>query len=146
MVNACKKNKNPIPEFRQEGSMFVATLKKRSVARAKKTTLKTTLKTTQLTTLKTTQQTTQQTTQEAMTVRVLQGVLQGNALRVALYLLQNPKAKIEKVMQEIQLTRDGVNYHLRQLKATVGLRREGALQDSVWKFVLPKRLLRRVTK
>ncbi len=118
--------------------MFVVTLKKRSVARAKTTTLKTTLKTTQ--------QTTQQTTQEAMTVRVLQGVLQGNALRVALYLLQNPKAKIEKVMQEIQLTRDGVNYHLRQLKATVGLRREGALQDSVWKFVLPKRLLRRVTK
>ena len=41
MLNACKKNKNPIPEFRQEGSMFVATLKKRSLARAKTTTLKT---------------------------------------------------------------------------------------------------------
>ena len=146
MVDACKKNKNPIPEFRQEGAMFVVTLKKKVAARRKttklKTTLKARLKTTQETTQETTQQTTQETTQEAVAIRVLQGVLRGNALRVALYLLQNPRTKIEKIMQEIELTRDGVNYHLRQLKATVGLCRDGALQDSIWKFNFPKRLLR----
>ena len=150
MVNACKKNKNPIPEFRQEGSMFVVTLKKRTVARAKKATLKTTLKTTQLTTHTTThtttQQTTQQATQEAFLIDVLGSILKGKTFRVALYVLQNSKAKIDDIMREIELTRDGVNYHIRILKKSVGLKRIGPKFDSVWKFVLPKRLLRRVTK
>ena len=130
--------------------MFVVTLKKRTVAKRKTTTLKTTLKTTQLTTQltthTTTQQTTQQATQEAFLIDVLGSILKGKTFRVALYVLQNSKAKIDDIMREIELTRDGVNYHIRILKKTVGLKRIGPKFDSVWKFVLPKRLLRRVTK
>lgn len=79
-------------------------------------------------------------------IDVLGSILKGKTFRVALYVLQNSKAKIDDIMREIELTRDGVNYHIRILKKTVGLKRSGPKFDSVWKFVLPKRLLRRVTK
>lgn len=79
-------------------------------------------------------------------IDVLGSILKGKTFRVALYVLQNSKAKIDDIMREIELTRDGVNYHIRILKKSVGLKRIGPKFDSVWKFVLPKRLLRRMTK
>ena len=79
-------------------------------------------------------------------IDVLGAVLKGKTFRVALYVLQNPKAKITDIMREIELTRDGVNYHIRVLKKTTGLKRIGPKFDSVWKFVLPKRLLRCAAK
>ena len=127
MIDACKKNGNPPPEFRQDGAMFVATIKKRVVKRVKKTTLKTTLKTTH--------KTTQQTTQEMHVVEEFQAKLNGTSLRVALLILQNPDVRIEDIMKEIELTRDGVNYQLRVLKQKVGLVREGGRKLGHWDFV-----------
>ena len=117
---------------------YRATLRKKSVARAKTTNRSTT----QQTKLKTTQQTTQQVD----LLEVVKSVLSGNSLRLALLVLQRPSVKIEEMATELELSRDGVNYHIRRLKQMVGLQREGAFQSSVWKFALPKRLLRRGVK
>ena len=143
MVDACKRNGNPPPEFRQEGSMFVAVLKRPTGRRekARRTTVqKTTQQTTQQTTYQTTQQTTQQASEEVRVLASLKSRLTGTALRLALYLMQNPTAKIDDIMTETGLSRDGVNYQIRMLKRKVGLSRSGAFQDSRWQFTLPKAL------
>ncbi len=143
MVDACKRNGNPPPEFRQEGLMFVAVLKRPTGRRkkARRTTVqKTTQQTTQQTTYQTTQQTTQQASEEVRVLASLKSRLTGTALRLALYLMQNPTAKIDDIMTETGLSRDGINYQIRMLKRKVGLSRSGAFQDSRWQFTLPKAL------
>ena len=89
----------------------------------------TTLKTTRKTTLHTTQHTTRQTT--------LQTTLHGTALKIAELMLSRPAIKIDEIASTVELTRDGVNYHIRKLKKLVGLRHEGADQAGHWEFANP---------
>ena len=77
---------------------------------------------------------------EAQLIANLKSRLKGNSLRLALYVMQNPVAKIEDLVAETGLSRDGVNYQIRMLKKKVGLSRSGAFQDSRWQFEFDKGL------
>ena len=76
------------------------------------------------TTLESSQETTEKTT--------LQTTLQGNALAIVELIKRNPEVKISEIAEHVGLTRDGVNYQIRQLKKLIDLRRDGSDKNGRW--------------
>lgn len=69
--------------------------------------------------------TTQETTQEnSATQEIGERILQ--------LVKSNPKITTVDMARALGLTRDGVNYHLRAMKAKGLLRREGATKNGIW--------------
>ncbi len=84
-----------------------------------------------------TQNTTLKTTRKTTLHATLHATLHGTALKIAELMLSRPAIKIDEIASTVGLTRDGVNYHIRQLKKLVGLRHEGADQAGHWEFANP---------
>lgn len=98
---------------------------------------KTTQETTQETVISpaTEQKTTQETTQESFTTqendtRACRAQKVGD--RILELVRVNPKIKTVEMAYMLGLTRDGVNYHLRTMKAKGLLRREGSTKNGYW--------------
>lgn len=53
--------------------------------------------------------------------------LNGSVRRIALLMVENSKIKIVDIVGKVGLTRDGVNYNIRKLKKSMGLRRVGSI-------------------
>ena len=45
---------------------------------------------------------------------------------------RNPEVKISEIAEHVGLTRDGVNYQIRQLKKLIDLRRDGSDKNGRW--------------
>ena len=76
------------------------------------------------TTLESSQETTEKTT--------LKTTLQGSALAIVELIKRNPEVKISEIAEHVGLTRDGVNYRIRQLKKLIGLRHDGSDKNGRW--------------
>ena len=66
----------------------------------------------------------------------LKTTLKTSAYKVAELLIDDPGIAIDSICKATGLTRDGVNYQIRVLKAQAGLRRIGGRKEGEWKFAM----------
>lgn len=96
----------------------------------------TTLKTTPMTTLKTAGTTLKETGTTLKPAKTtLKTTPKGTALKLVAAIMDDRSVTINRLMEIVGLSRDGVNYQLRSLKKTFGLMRIGGRKSGHWEFV-----------
>ena len=100
------------------------------------TTPKTTPKTTPQTTSKTTPKTTSKTTPKTTPKHCndFESVLRGTSLEICKLIMQQPSITVDGLATATGFTRNGIKYHIKRLKALVGLRRIGGRRAGKWKI------------
>ena len=96
------------------------------------TTPKTAPKTTSKTTPKTTSKTTPKTTTKHS--NDFESVLRGTSLEIYKLIMQQPSITVDGLAAATGFTRNGIKYHIKRLKALVGLRRIGGRRAGKWEL------------
>ena len=69
------------------------------------------------------------------TLKTAGTTLRGTALKLVAAIMDDRSVTINRLMEIVGLSRDGVNYQLRSLKKTFGLMRIGGRKSGYWEFV-----------
>ena len=120
MCEACRENGNPLPQFEISANDFTITFTANNNAQPNRGEGRN--MTAQKTTLETTLETTQKTTQKTRN-------------KILMMMKFNPFVTIDFLCAECGLTRDGLNWHIRKLKAEGLIRRIGPAKGGHWEVI-----------
>ena len=125
VIDYCRQWNLPPPEFVEEAD-FRVILRRRTTT---ETTIETTIETTEETALRTAGRAARKT---AIDTVIEKAGLIGGAARVLETALLNPHDSIDQMAKKLGMTRDGVFYHIKNLRAIVGLQHIGPSKKGVW--------------
>ena len=125
VIDYCRQWNLPPPEFVEEAD-FRVILRRRTTT---ETTIETTIEITEETALRTAGRAARKT---AIDTVIEKAGLIGGAARVLETALLNPHDSIDQMAKKLGMTRDGVFYHIKNLRAIVGLQHIGPSKKGVW--------------